>query len=175
MLIIARIVQGAAGAMVSPAALSLLTTTNAEGAARNRALAIWQATTAAGATAGIVAGGLLTQYFGWRAVFLVNPPIIAVMLALLPRLPAGRRPGAGGSVDVRGALLVTIAIAALIFGLSSGQQHGFTSPATIIALALAVAAGRGLRVRRAEIGRADAAAIDPGGARPGGQRSRRCC
>jgi EmrB/QacA subfamily drug resistance transporter len=138
MLIIARIVQGAAGAMVSPAALSLLTTTNAEGAARNRALAIWQATTAAGATAGIVAGGLLTQYFGWRAVFLVNPPIIAVMLALLPRLPAGERSGTGGGVDVRGALLVTIGIAALIFGLSSGQQHGFTAPATIIALALAV-------------------------------------
>jgi EmrB/QacA subfamily drug resistance transporter len=137
MLIIARIVQGAAGALVSPAALSLLTTTNPEGAARNRALAIWQATTAAGATAGIVAGGLLTQYFGWRAVFLVNPPIIAVMLALLPGLPAGRR-SAGGSIDVRGALLVTTAIAALIFGLSSGQQHGFTAPATIVSLALAV-------------------------------------
>ena len=138
MLIIARIVQGAAGAMVSPAALSLLTTTNAEGAARNQALAIWQATTAAGATAGIVAGGLLTQYFGWRAVFLINPPIIAIMLALVPRLPAGKRSGGGGSVDVRGALLVTTGIAALIFGLSSGQQHGFTAPATIIALALAV-------------------------------------
>ena len=138
MLIIARIVQGAAGAMVSPAALSLLTTTNSEGAARNRALAIWQATTAAGATAGIVAGGLLTQYLGWRAVFLVNPPIIAIMLALLPRLPADGRPVRGGSVDVRGALLVTGGIAALIFGLSSGQQHGFTAPATIIALALAV-------------------------------------
>jgi len=138
MLIIARIVQGAAGAMVSPAALSLLTTTNAEGAARNRALAIWQATTAAGATAGIVAGGLLTQYFGWRAVFLINPPIIAIMLALVPRLPAGKRSGGGGSVDVRGALLVTTGIAALIFGLSSGQQHGFTAPGTIIALALAV-------------------------------------
>jgi EmrB/QacA subfamily drug resistance transporter len=138
MLIIARIVQGAAGAMVSPAALSLLTTANAEGAARNRALAIWQATTAAGATAGIVAGGLLTQYFGWRAVFLVNPPIIAIMVALLPRLPAASRSGRGGSVDVRGALLVTTAIAALIFGLSSGQQHGFAAPSTIAALALAV-------------------------------------
>jgi hypothetical protein len=138
MLIIARIVQGAAGAMVSPAALSLLTTTNAEGAARHRALAIWQATTAAGATAGIVAGGLLTQYFGWRAVFLINPPVIAIMLALVPRLPAAKRSGGGGSVDVRGALLVTTGIAALIFGLSSGQQHGFTAPATIIALALAV-------------------------------------
>ena len=137
LLIIARIVQGAAGAMASPAALSLLTTTNAEGAARNRALAIWQATTAAGATAGIVAGGLLTQYFGWRAVFLVNPPVIVIMLALLPRLPAGKRHG-GGSVDVRGALLVTTGIAALIYGLSSGQQHGFTAPATIASLALAV-------------------------------------
>jgi EmrB/QacA subfamily drug resistance transporter len=138
MLIIARIVQGAAGAIVSPAALSLLTTTNAEGTARNRALAIWQATTAAGATAGIVAGGLLTQYLGWRAVFLINPPIIVIMLALVLRLPAGKRSGAGGSVDVPGALLVTTGIAALIFGLSSGQQHGFTAPATVIALALAV-------------------------------------
>ena len=106
MLIVARLVQGAAGAMVSPAALSLLTTTNPEGAARARALSIWQATTAAGATAGIVAGGLLTQYLGWRAVFLVNPPIIVIMLTLLGRLPAGAA-GAGGSVDVRGAVLVT--------------------------------------------------------------------
>ncbi|MGW6898988.1 MFS transporter [Streptomyces sp. NPDC054919] len=136
MLIAARIVQGVAGAMVSPAALSLLTTTSAEGTARHRALAIWQATTAAGATAGIVAGGLLTQYFGWRAVFLINLPVIAVILALVPRLPAGKR--SGGSLDVRGALLVTTGIAALIFGLSSGQQHGFTAPATLVALALAV-------------------------------------
>jgi predicted MFS family arabinose efflux permease len=60
------------------------------------------------------------------------------MVALVPRLPAGKRPSGGGSVDVRGALLVTAGIAALIYGLSSGQQHGFTAPATIIALALAV-------------------------------------
>jgi MFS family permease len=62
MLIGARIIQGAAGALVSPSALSLLTNANPEGPARSRALAIWQATTAAGATAGILAGGLLTQY-----------------------------------------------------------------------------------------------------------------
>jgi MFS family permease len=130
MLIVARIVQGAAGAMVSPAALSLLTTTNPEGPARNRALAIWQATTAAGATAGIIAGGLLTQYLGWRAVFLVNPPLIALMLALAGRLPAGRAAG-GQRLDVPGALLVTAALAALIFGLSHGQQYGFASPGTI--------------------------------------------
>src|SRR5580692_3022663 len=145
MLIIARIVQGAAGAMASPAALSLLTTMNPEGPARNRALSIWQATTAAGATAGIIAGGFLTEYLGWRAVFLVNPPLIAIMLALIGRLPASR-PSGGSHLDVRGALLVTIAIAALIFGLSEGQQHGFTAPVTLVALVLAVALAVGFVV-----------------------------
>ncbi len=140
MLIAARLIQGAAGAMVSPAALSLLTTTNPEGPARNRALSIWQATTAAGATTGIVAGGLLTQYLGWRAVFLVNPPLIAIMLALFRRLPAAA-PVGGGRVDVRGAVLVTAAIAALIFGLSYGQQHGFVTAATIASVAAAVILG----------------------------------
>jgi EmrB/QacA subfamily drug resistance transporter len=139
-LIVARLIQGGAGALVSPAALSLLTSTNPEGTARIRALAIWQATTAGGATAGIVAGGLLTQYLGWRAVFLVNPPLIAVMLALTGRLPAGAAVG-GTRIDYRGAVLVTAAIAALIFGLSNGQQHGFGAPATAVALVLAVILG----------------------------------
>ena len=137
MLIAARLVQGAAGALVSPAALSLLTTVNPEGPARNRALAIWQATTAAGATTGIIAGGLLTQFLGWRAVFLVNPPLILMMLALARRLPAGHAEDAG-RIDVRGALLVTVSLAALIFGLSYGQQHGFSAPVTVAALVLAV-------------------------------------
>jgi MFS family permease len=140
MLIVARLVQGAAGALVSPAALSLLTTTRPEGAARNRALAVWQATTAAGATAGIVAGGLLTQYLGWRAIFLVNPPLIAVMLALSGRLPEAA-PAGGSRLDYRGAVLVTAAIAGLIFGLSNGQQHGFAAPVTVAALALAALLG----------------------------------
>jgi EmrB/QacA subfamily drug resistance transporter len=141
MLIVARIVQGSAGALVSPAALSLLTTANPEGPARTRALSIWQATTAAGATTGIIVGGLLTEYLGWRAVFLVNPPLIALMLALLPQLPAGRRAagGAGSTrIDVPGALLVTTAIAALIYGLSNGQQHGFGALASLTALIASV-------------------------------------
>ena len=87
MLIVARMVQGAAAALASPAALSLLTTASPEGPARNRALALWQASTAGGATTGIIAGGLLTQYLGWRSVFLVNPPLIALLLAFVPRLP----------------------------------------------------------------------------------------
>jgi EmrB/QacA subfamily drug resistance transporter len=142
LLIAARLVQGAAGALVSPAALSLLTTTNPEGPARIRALSIWQATTAAGATAGIVFGGLLTQYLGWRAVFLVNPPLIVIMLALVRWLPAAA-PKGGQRLDYRGAVLVTAAIGSLIFGLSNGQQHGFATPATIGALVVAVVLGAG--------------------------------
>jgi EmrB/QacA subfamily drug resistance transporter len=137
MLIIARMAQGAAGALASPAALSLLTTASPEGHARNRALALWQAATAGGATTGIVAGGLLTQYLGWRAVFLVNPPLIAAMLAFIPKLPATAA-GGGGRIDFRGAALATAAIAALIYGLTEGQQHGFGSLRCVIALAAAV-------------------------------------
>jgi MFS family permease len=137
MLIVARMVQGTAAALASPAALSLLTSASPEGPARNRALALWQATTAGGATAGIIAGGLLTQYLGWRAVFLVNPPLIALMLAFVPRLPAGAATG-GGKVGIRGAALVTAAIAALIYGLTQGQQHGFSSPLAAAALVAAV-------------------------------------
>jgi len=133
-LIIARVLQGAAGAMVSPAALSLLTTTNAEGPARARALAIWQATTAAGATSGIIAGGVLTQYLGWRAIFLVNPILVTVMLVLVRRLLPEDAPGGGRRLDVAGAVFSTAALACLIFGLSNGQQHGFGSLATVVAL-----------------------------------------
>ena len=143
MLIIGRFVQGAAGAMVSPAALSLLTTLYREGPERNRALGLWQAATAAGATTGVIAGGLLTQLVGWRAIFLVNPPLIAVMLVLVRRmLPAGR-PEGSQRLDIPGALLVTTSLGALIFGLSNGQQRGFGAPATIAALAAAVVLGAG--------------------------------
>jgi MFS family permease len=136
MLVASRVIEGAAGALVSPAALSLLTTTTQEGPARSRALAVWQATTAAGATAGIVAGGLLTQYLGWRAVFLVNPPLIAVMLAFYRLLPAGA-PSCSQGLDIPGAVLITASLAALIFGVSSGQQRGFTAPVTVGALVIA--------------------------------------
>jgi MFS family permease len=139
MLIVARMAQGAGGALASPAALSLLTTASPEGPARNRALALWQAATAGGATTGIIAGGLLTQYLGWRAVFLVNPPLIAALLAFVPRLPESAAAAGGGRIGVRGAALVTAAIAALIYGLTEGQQQGFGSLASVSALAAAVA------------------------------------
>ena len=140
-LIVARVIQGAAGAMVSPAALSLLTTTFDEGPARTRALGIWQAATAAGATTGIVAGGVLTQALGWRAIFLVNPPLIAIILPLVHRI-LPEAPASGGTrLDLSGALLATGTIAAVIFGLSNGQQHGFAAPLTLGVLGAALALG----------------------------------
>ena len=138
LLILSRLVQGAGGALVSPSALSLLTTSNPEGAARNRALSLWQASTSAGASTGVIAGGVLTQFLSWRAIFLVNLPIIAVLLLLIPRvLPDDTRTGSQ-RLDVPGAALVTASAAALIYGLSNGQQQGFGSLGTVLALGAAV-------------------------------------
>jgi MFS family permease len=147
-LIAARFAQGASAALVAPMALAAITDLFRDGPGRARALGIFQGATAAGASAGIVLGGILTEYAGWRAIFLVNPPVIVIlagaMLRLLPR-EAGRRPGAaaGGApgaarLDVAGAALVTVSAAALIYGLSQGQQRGFAAPATVAALAAAV-------------------------------------
>ena len=155
-LIAARFAQGASAALVAPMALAAITDLFRDGPGRARALGIFQGATAAGASAGIVLGGILTEYAGWRAIFLVNPPVIVilagVMLRLLPR-EAGPRPGltgngaaAGGAqgparLDVAGAALVTVSVAALIYGLSQGQQRGFAAPATVAALAAAVLLG----------------------------------
>src|SRR5260370_6216191 len=138
MLFLSRLVQGAGGAFVSPSALSLLTTSNGEGAARHRALSLWQASTAAGASTGVIAGGVLTQFLGWRAIFLVNLPIIAVLLLLIPRVLPDDTSTARQRIDVPGAVLVTASAAALIFGLSNGQQQGFGSPGTVLALVASV-------------------------------------
>src|SRR5713226_4452809 len=138
MLTLSRFVQGAGGAFISPSALSLLTTSNAEGAARNRALSLWQASTAAGASTGVIAGGVLTQFLGWRAIFLVNLPIIAVLLLLIPRVLPDDTSTGRQRIDVPGAALVTASAAALIYGLSNGQQQGFGSLGTLLALGAAV-------------------------------------
>jgi MFS family permease len=115
LLIAARMVQGISAAATAPAALSLLTTMTAEGPERTKALGIWQAMTAAGAMTGIIVGGVLTQFFGWRSIFLINPPIVLAMLlfarSTLPAQPPAAMPE---QVDVRGGLLLTAAIAALI-------------------------------------------------------------
>jgi MFS family permease len=157
-----RFGQGASAALVAPMALAAVTDLFEDGPARNRALGIFQGATAAGATAGIVFGGILTQYAGWRAIFLVNPPVIVVlvivMLRLLPRDGSvrdgtvrddsardnrGRDPAAGRAprLDLAGAAGVTGCVAALIYGLSHGQQQGFATRGTLGALGLSAALG----------------------------------
>jgi EmrB/QacA subfamily drug resistance transporter len=141
-LIIARFTQGASAAMVAPMALASVTDLYTEGAARTRALGIFQGATAAGASAGIVLGGILTQYVGWRAIFLVNPPVIAILLIAMRRLLPGHvSTGRAPRLDILGAVLATGSIAALIFGLSEGQQRGFATAPAVTALVVAVVVG----------------------------------
>jgi EmrB/QacA subfamily drug resistance transporter len=137
MLIASRFLQGASAAFVAPSALALLTALFSEGPPRTRALGMFQGATAAGAMAGIVLGGLLTEYIGWRAIFLVNPPIVVVLSVLAMRLLPGDMRGQRGRLDLAGAALVTASVAALIYGMSEGQQQGFGAPSALGALVLA--------------------------------------
>ncbi len=135
MLIGARLVQGGAAAMVSPSALALLAAGTAEGPARNRALSLFQAATAAGASAGVLAGGVLVSLVGWRSIFFVNVPIVAVLLVLVPGTIPRDATAGHPKLDLVGAALVTGSGAALIFGLSHGEESGFGSLPTLLAIA----------------------------------------
>lgn len=141
-LVAARFVQGTGAAMIAPTVLAMLTAIY-DGPGRARALGAWAAAVAVGGTAGVVVGGVLTEYLGWRSIFLVNLPVIAVLVVLARReLPAGRG-DRSVALDPLGAALITLAIAAMIFGLTNGEQHGFGSTAAWLPLALfaALAAG----------------------------------
>jgi EmrB/QacA subfamily drug resistance transporter len=140
-LIVSRFAQGASAAFVAPQALAIITDLFSEGPARTRALGIFQGATAAGASAGIVLGGICTEFIGWRAIFLINPPIIVVLVIAIRRVIPIRTRRVGARLDIAGAVLATASIACLIFGLSQGQQHGFTNAAALAALALAVVLG----------------------------------
>src|SRR5205809_18323 len=119
----ARALQGVGGAIVAPAALSLVATTFPEGRPRNRAMGVYAAMSIAGAAVGLIAGGLLTTYLSWRWVFFVNVPIgIAVALAA-PRALADSEPHPG-RFDLPGAITGTLGLAALVYGLSNAA----TSP-----------------------------------------------
>jgi EmrB/QacA subfamily drug resistance transporter len=133
MLVLSRVVQGIGGAMISPTAFALLTTNNAEGPARNRAVGLWQAAAAGGASLGVVLGGILVQYVDWRAIFLINVPIVAILLFFIPRILAPSPPRGGVRLDYLGATFITLSLASLIFGLSNGEQKGFTSVSTLLA------------------------------------------
>src|SRR2546421_4661016 len=136
----ARVFQGFAGALVSPAALSLLTTTFTEGRARNRALGMWSAMAAGGASAGLILGGLLTQELSWRFTLFVNVPLGLAAVLLSPLLPAdGPRRGAKVSLDIPGSVSLTGGVLALAYGVTEATGQGFASTQVLIALALSAA------------------------------------
>ncbi len=134
-LIAARAVQGLGAALVSPAALSIITTTFAEGAERNRALGIWGAVAGAGGAAGVLLGGILTGGLSWRWVLFVNVPIGLTAAALAPRTLAESRADDGTSTfDLPGAITVTAGLALLVYAVVDAVNVGWGSTATVLRL-----------------------------------------
>ena len=135
-LIAARAVQGLGAAIVSPAALSIITTTFAEGAERNRALGIWGAVAGAGAAAGVLLGGILTSGLSWRWVLFVNVPIGIAMAAAAPRLLLESKSEDGTEgFDIPGAVSVTAGLALLVYTLIDAVNVGWGSTGTVLRLA----------------------------------------
>jgi MFS family permease len=138
MLLSARAVQGIACAMTIPAALSLLTTAFPEGPLRDRALGLNGALLSGGFTVGALLGGVLTDVLSWRWAFLVNVPVAAAILVLVPLfVPAGRTPERP-RLDVPGAVTVTAGLLSLVYGVTMAARNGWGSPAALAALGLAV-------------------------------------
>jgi EmrB/QacA subfamily drug resistance transporter len=139
LLIGARALQGFAGAVVSPATLSIITSSLPEGPERNRGLAAWGAVGGLGASSGALLGGVLTQAFGWPAIFAVNVVIGAVVIAAALRvIPAGIRPVGPRHFDVSGAVLVTAGLVSLTYGIVRTDALGWGSTGVIVPLAISV-------------------------------------
>jgi MFS family permease len=135
-----RVVQGLGAAVVSPSALSLLTTTFPEGEGRERALGVWTAAAAGGGATGWLLGGVVTQGLGWGWVFFAGVPVGIVGLVLAPFLLwEGRDRAASPRLDVWGAVTVTAGLTLLVYGLTGAEAAGFGSLRTIGALCFSVA------------------------------------
>ncbi|MGZ4332591.1 MAG: MFS transporter [Solirubrobacteraceae bacterium] len=127
----ARAGQGLGAAMLSPAALSIITSTF-QGPERTKALGVWGAVGGAGAAIGVLLGGVLTQLVDWRAIFLINLPISAgVAIAARNAIAADLGRPRWSGLDVRGALVATISVAAIVFALSQASTAGWTSAQTL--------------------------------------------
>ncbi len=134
-LIAARAVQGLGAAIVSPAALSIITNTFADGPERNRALGIWGAVAGAGGAAGVLLGGILTSGLSWRWVLFVNVPIGIGAASMAPRtLRESRRESAGDSFDIPGAVTVTGGLALLVYAVVNAVNIGWGATRTIVCL-----------------------------------------
>ncbi|MCP9208710.1 MFS transporter [Streptomyces sp. NEAU-Y11] len=140
-LIAARAVQGVGAAALAPVAFTLIAVTFPAGPARARALGLWGMAAAAGGAVGVLAGGLLTAWAGWRSVLLINVPIVLAALAAARfSVAPDRREGPPARLDAAGALLVTGGMTALVLALVRTGTHPWGSPATLTTLAVAAVA-----------------------------------
>jgi MFS family permease len=139
MIVAARAVQGIGGALLLPSTLALIGTLFTEGPARNRALAVWGGAGASGLTIGALLGGVLTQAFGWPAVFFVNVPLAAIVIVGALRFIPSDPPHQGPRrFDLTGALTGTLAALTLVAALVQGPITGWGSPLVWIPLLVAV-------------------------------------
>src|SRR5712691_3868773 len=139
-LIAARAVQGLGAAILSPAALSIVTTTFRDGAERNKALGVWGAVAGSGGAAGVLLGGVLTSGLGWEWVLWVNVPIGIAAAAIAPRLLAeSRADSATRTFDAAGALSVTAGLSVLVYALVDATRVGWGSTQTVGLLGVSAA------------------------------------
>jgi EmrB/QacA subfamily drug resistance transporter len=148
-LIGARAIQGLGAAIVSPAALSILSTTFTEGRERNLALGVWGAVGGFGAAAGVLAGGVLTDALSWEWIFLLNIPVGVAALALTPVLLHESRDLRVKRYDALGATLVTAGLVALVYGITEASDYGWASVETIGIFAVSAALLAGFVVTEA--------------------------
>jgi EmrB/QacA subfamily drug resistance transporter len=134
-LIVARLVQGAAGALLIPQALAIISATWA-GEERGRAIGTWAAATSAITVAGPLVGAILVQAVSWRAVFLVNVPVVALGVFALRYVPESRDEEATGRFDWLGAAVIGVGVGGLAFGVTRGQQQRWQDPLAFVAIAV---------------------------------------
>jgi EmrB/QacA subfamily drug resistance transporter len=135
MLIASRLTQGLGAAMMTPAALSILTTSFTEGTDRVKALGVWSGTIPLASAVGVLAGGLLSQGPGWRWVFFVNLPVCAVVIASAKTMLGADRPEPVRDVDILGAILPTASALTFVYALVNASRTGWGSPRTVAELA----------------------------------------
>jgi EmrB/QacA subfamily drug resistance transporter len=136
MLIVGRAVQGLGGAMLSPAALSVITTSFEEGAERTKALSVWAGVAAGGGAVGLLLGGFLVESLSWEWIFFVNVPVgVAIAFAALRWVPNSVQEGALRHFDLAGATTVTGGLIALVYAIVEASSWGWGSPKTLAVVA----------------------------------------
>ncbi len=138
MLVISRAVQGLGGAILSPATLTIITTTFTDPKARSKALGMWSAVAGAGGAVGALLGGILTQLVSWRWILFINVPVgVIAFVAAIVVITERRRVDSKAKLDLAGSFLVTFGLASLVYGLVNSSSYGWGSMSTILSFIFA--------------------------------------